>query len=111
MFFERMDRLVTIQKVVRTVNATSGEPVEVWSDTYNVWAQKRGLAGSENFKAEAEVSKANCLWYIRYIHNEPFLDGQDYRLKDEQGVVWDIIGEPREIGRREAWELACQRRA
>lgn len=106
MRFERLDRKVTLQFLTFGNDPISNEQVNTISSEIEIWAQKKALQGNEQFLAEGEKSRGMCFWYIRYY---PGIDGQKCQLKDDNNQIWDIIGEPREIGRREGWELIAQR--
>ena len=110
MFFEGLDRKITLQRMAQVTNAITGDVSLEVVEEVQVWAEFKALHGSERFEAEAERARANASFIIRWIEN---LDSQVWRVKDWNGKIWNIKGEPREGGRRDGrrkmLDLLCER--
>lgn len=106
MRFEKLDRRVTLEQPVYSVDADSGQKIESSFNSFSVWAQIDELRGKENFEAHREIGEGAAVCVIRYRED---ID-HDWRVTDERGRKWNIKGVPREIGRREALELALELR-
>lgn len=95
----KLERRVTIQRFTETRDEMN-EPVKVWADVATVWAQARPNRGSERFTAAQLAGSAVMSFHIRYRAD---LTAQDRLVYD--GVVYEIVAPPRELGRRVVTEI------
>lgn len=102
-----MDRLVTLQKYGTTLHADTNEPIPGVLEEHKVWAEFYVLRGVEEHEGYRRVNTnaARCL--IRYRAD---VNAEDWKVKDENARIWDIIAVPREIGRRAGLELTLERK-
>lgn len=110
MNFGKLDRRITLRKLVNTVHATSGESVREVEREIKVWAQYRGARNnreSEQFEAGREISKGLAQFLIRYRDG---IDGSLWEIEDWLGRIWDFMGEPEIVGRREALSITAELR-
>ena len=97
-----MDREITIEAVTETRTAT-GAVSKSWATFATVWAERRDVRASEQFKANREMAERATVWRIRYL---PGLT-EKHRIND--GVqIWDIDAIA-EIGRRDGLEILAMR--
>ncbi|RZJ19120.1 MAG: head-tail adaptor protein [Brevundimonas sp.] len=95
----KLERRVTIQRFTETRDEMN-EPVKVWADVATVWAQARPNRGNERFAAAQVAGAAVMSFHIRYRAD---LTVQDRLVYD--GVVYEIVAPPRELGRRVVTEI------
>ena len=81
----RLDRKVTIEKVVRVRDAY-GQVVESWGVFKDVWASVTWQKAGEKLEQGRETATTKAIFYIRYM------DGitSDMRLSF-QSKKWDIL--------------------
>lgn len=110
MFFEGLDRKITLQQMGQVTDSTTGDVTYSVLNEYVVWAEFRALHGSERYEGLTERAKANASFLIRYRDD---VTSQGWRIKDWADRIWDIVGEPREggrkDGRRKMIDLLCER--
>lgn len=104
MNFGKMDRRVTIEKSTVTRNSKN-EAVHSWSTLVQVWAMKIEQSAKESWKSGTEQTQRKIIFIIRWRSDV----SANNRVVFE-GDVYDIIQEPREIGRKKGLELECVRR-
>lgn len=95
----RLDRYVTLQARTVTRNA-EGEDVATYATLANVWAEKFDLRGREYFAAQQSRAEVTTRWRIRYRDDLRAVDRLVY-----DGVAYDVVAPPAEIGRRLGLEL------
>ena len=96
----KLDRRLTIQRLSENQRDQFNKPVQVWIDLCTVWAQQRPNRGSERF-ADGQVSgTAVMTFHIRYLADISMRDRLIY-----EGVSYEIVAPPREIGRRVVTEI------
>lgn len=83
------------------VNALN-EPIKDWIETGEFWAQQRPQRGSERFAAAQIAGTAVVTFHTRYL---PWLTTK-HRVEVE-GVSYELIAPPRELGRRVGSEIDC----
>lgn len=102
----KLDRRLTIRRLVETGRDAMNAPVVEWSDVATVWAQQRLNRGSERFAAEQVSGTAVMTFHIRYRADLTITDRLVY-----EGREYEIIAPPREIGRRVVSEIDAVARA
>lgn len=101
-----LDRRVRLEEKVTTQDATYGNPVVTWALVASVWAEMREVlpSRSEAVKHNLESARNQVRVRIRYRA------GVDSAMRIVwDGVVFNIVGGPAELGRREYLELVCER--
>lgn len=86
-----------------TPNKYNETPSE-WEVLETVWAEKKDVRGKEFVAAGAEAALHETVFKIRYSNTITAADRVKY-----DGVVFEIISPPVELGNREATELYCKR--
>lgn len=103
----QLDRRITLRQRV-TTRGSLGEEVEgTPTDLATVWARWRPLKGTERFTAQQLVDTAAGEFDIRYRSDITIEDVHEVLF---DGDVYDVMGVPEEIGRREGWRLQVSRR-
>ena len=90
---------VTIQNSV-TVKTPSGQPTREWHDGKTVWAEVKGISGSELVASGAEKAKATVRVWLRYRLNVltgPF-----------RGQVLEVYGPPIPDAKSTRLEILCK---
>lgn len=95
-----MDRQITIEKRTTTQSA-SGAETESWTTHATVWASKQDDQGDERTSDGVTSSITTTTWGIRWRSG---LNSKDYRIK-YNGLVYDITGQPVEVGRKEGLKI------
>lgn len=98
----KLDRRITIRRSQKTETNALNEPIMTWSDVVTVWAQQRPERGSERFAAAQVNGTAVITFHIRYRADVTIQDRIVY-----DGVEYEIVAPPREIGRRVVTEIDC----
>jgi SPP1 family predicted phage head-tail adaptor len=106
MLFERLSRQITLQKMGIVTNPLSGDTHKAVLESHVVWAEYKALHGSERYEGMMERSRGNISFIIRFM---PSIRASEWRVLDDVGRIWEIVGEPREIGRRAGLDLLCER--
>jgi SPP1 family predicted phage head-tail adaptor len=108
-----LDRHIVLEKKT-TVQDEFGQPVETWTTTKTLWANRRDLAGLERFRANQEMAERTSVFTFRWFAG---LNAGDWRIKqgktttsagDVVDLIWDIKGlaEPKNT-RRQYWEVTA----
>ena len=96
----RLDSLITIQSKT-TVQDAAGQEIETWAEFATVWANRKGVKGSERFVARQELAARAATYRIRWI------SGVDEQMRVVDGSTYEIKGISGD--RRKGWlELACE---
>ncbi len=103
MHFERLTRRVRLQRLTESLDAVSHEAKQTVAESIDVWAELKALTGSEQFRAGREVAEGAAVFYMRYRSD---IRPKSWQILDRTDTrVWDIVGQPREIGTREGIEV------
>ena len=97
-----MDHPITIQKRVTTTDA-AGERVVTWQTFIDCYASKRDAGGRDFFAAHRENAEMTSVFKIRWMTGVT----HDMRILDRDGVVYEIVGKPKELGRRRGLEIVA----
>jgi SPP1 family predicted phage head-tail adaptor len=110
MFFEGLDRKITLQRVTQVTDSVTGDVTYTIAEEIPIWAEFRALHGSERYEGLTERAKANASFIIRYRTD---VTSQGWQIKDWLNRTWNIVGEPREAtrksGRRAVLDILCER--
>lgn len=102
-----LDRRVDLLRAT-VAEDDQGDEVTTWSPIATVWAAKADLSDRERILAAQVATSVTTRFRLRWSSLWSGLDTQD-RLRCE-GRLYDIVGAPKEIGRREGLEItACAR--
>lgn len=101
----RLDRQIFLQRMTRNRSAVSQEEVEAVAETVKVWAGVRMVSSDELRVVTGEVMVGVAEFTIRYFKR---FDGRTWRIKTEDGKIWDAVDLPREIGRREGMVIRAR---
>lgn len=96
----KLDRRLTIRRLIETGRDAMNAPVRDWADVVTVWAQQRPQRGSERFAAAQLSGTAVMTFHIRYRDDVTVKDRLVY-----EGREYEIVAPPREIGRRVVTEI------
>ena len=102
----KLDRWLTIRRLMETGRNAYNEPIIEWADIATVSAQQRPDRGSERFAAAQVAGTSVMTFHIRYRYDVTVQDRLVY-----EGREYEIIAPPREIGRRVVTELDAIARA
>jgi len=98
----RLDRRLTLQQPVRTVDETGDSQVS-WSDVATVWAMVEESGGRELWRAQQVMPEVSARILIRHRDDVQ----ADWRAV-EDGRVWSILA-VRRLGRKQLLELLVRR--
>jgi head-tail adaptor len=98
-----MDRRVIIENYITSNDF--GTVTKTYATWNTVWAAKMHKSITENEEANKETAMTTVEYFIRYLSGVQ----KDFRLVDEYGNYYDIIG-VEEIGRRRYTRLTCKMR-
>lgn len=98
----KYDRRVTLLTVSRTPDAT-GQGVETFTEGATLWCQRLDVLGSERLQAAQVDGGVSAKFTLRWRSGIT----PDMRLRCE-GVDYEIVGPPIEIGRREQLQLLAR---
>lgn len=101
-----LDRRVTLMTVTRSQDPNTGEEVETFVAGQTVWGQKLDVTGKEFFSAGQINAEVNTKFIIRYRTGVT----PDMKLRCE-GVDYDIMHPPIELGRRQWLQILAKKRA
>lgn len=100
----QLDSRATFQTLTTTLDGF-GQPTNVWTDTFTVWANVSDIRGSELIKSMALASEATTRITIRYR-----ADITAAMRVIVRNVIFNIKSPPIDSsGRRAVLELLCQR--
>ena len=96
----KLDRRLTIRRFTEIGRTPLNEPIRGWVDVVTVWAQQRPQRGSERFAAAQINGTAVLTFHIRHRGDVTVQDRLVY-----EGLEYEIVAPPREIGRRVVLEI------
>lgn len=104
-----LDRRIRLERATVT---TSGRGTEqkAWSQLATVWAQQVPQRPIEAWKAGGTAAELETVWRTHWSAQVADLSARD-RLRypaTDDGTVYEIIGTPTEIGRREGLEIVTR---
>lgn len=100
-----LDRRITFRRAKVTGKDARNNPILEWSDLATVWAKKSDVRDGERFLAAQAGSSIVARFQVRW---SPVLAGLTDRDRIVYGsTVYDIVGKPKEIGRREGLEVSA----
>jgi SPP1 family predicted phage head-tail adaptor len=102
----KLDRRITLEHVTRAPDAFSTAGAETWVEIGKVWASKKEMSNGEKWRAAAAESEATHLFTVRYSSTTAAMTAADRIICD--GKIFNLIGNPREIGRREWFEITAK---
>jgi SPP1 family predicted phage head-tail adaptor len=100
-----LDRRITILRASVTGTDDAGHPVRTWTPLATVWAEKRDVSDGERWRAQEVAAHVTTRFRIRWGLG---VTTQDRVLHD--GREYEIVGPPKEIGRREGQEITAAAR-
>lgn len=95
----KLDRRIRIQSVHESRDAY-GETLLTFGDWLTVSASYRALRVTEKFMSQHLQGEIEAIFTIRYMPGV----SEKWRIEYE-GVTYEIVGPPKEIGRHEGLEL------
>lgn len=98
---------ITLQRLSSSRHATSKEEIQAVAEEIAVWADFRASSAKEVLAAGREVSYRGGAYIIRWRSD---VTGLDWQIKDASNRIWDIVGEPKELGWREGLEIPVELR-
>lgn len=94
-----LDRIITIQTPTKTTDSED-TPIVTWDNFATVHAKVTPAASMERYRGQQNVLTDDRVAKIYY------LDGVTSEMQFiYNGLAYEIIADPRELGRREAMEL------
>lgn len=93
-----LNKKITIQKLMGTIQNENGFEEEQWSDFITLWASKNNLFGREFWSAKAVQEEKTVEFRIRYGKWINMIDTKNYRIRhgkktvDNLGADGEIIG-------------------
>lgn len=104
MNFEALKERVTLIQYSEGRHTQSGEPILTVLKEVKAFAQFKAANSSEVFQSDRSVSFALGSFFLRWRTD---IDGH-WKIRDRRGRLWQIIGEPKEIGFKDGIEVAVQ---
>lgn len=98
-----LDERLTLQ--ARTETTVRGETSVSYADVGPVWAHVEEEAGREQVRAGRIDATRSATVLVRYADGRAA--GADARFVRADGRALDVVGPPREVGRREGLEFLC----
>ena len=95
----KLTKTITLQRLTQSRHTISGESQETVVENIKVFAEWLPERGNESFLNGRDISHGRGQFKIRFRDS---IDSLTWQIKDWQNRIWDIIGEPIELGRREA---------
>lgn len=92
----RLDRRIELQSATIANDSEYNEQTKTWATYATVWAQKDFHRSEEGEEASREYAEFGLYFTIRYRDDV----SPEHRIVYESGN-YEIIGRPREIGRRQ----------
>jgi SPP1 family predicted phage head-tail adaptor len=96
----QMDRRVTLRRLARGVQRPAGDYPETYVEYATVWARKIEVSGREFFQAQTKDAETTVRFEVRWRDDVESTD----RVTCE-GLDYQLIAPPSEIGRREGLTL------
>jgi SPP1 family predicted phage head-tail adaptor len=100
-----LDRRVTLLTVSTAQDPNTGEEVETFTAGATVWGQKLDVTGRERFGASQVNAEVDTKFMLRYRTGIT----PEMKLRCD-GVDYDIVVPPIEIGRREWMQILARKR-
>lgn len=105
MIIGRLNHQITLQKMKTQRDPSSNEPVQIVASESKVWANFQGLRATDDAVASLDIQKGYGVFRIRYFED---IWANTWRIKDWKNRLWDIRGEPVEVGVREGLDLFAE---
>lgn len=102
----KLDHRITLERVTRTPDAFSTAGAETWAPIATVWAKAEQISDGEKWRAAAIEVDATHRFLIRYSRTAETLTAADRILFN--GKIHNLVGKPKEIGRREWLEITAK---
>lgn len=101
----QLDKCITLQRLKIERDVTSNEARVEVAEEFEAWASMRIVSSDETKGISGETLIGLAEFIFRY--REDF-DSRTWRIKTEDGKLWDAIDLPREIGRREGLRVIAR---
>lgn len=98
---------VTIQNSV-TVKTPSGQPTREWHDGKTVWAEVKGISGSELVASGAEKAEATVRVWLRYRRDISAASRLNVLTGPFRGQVLEVYGPPIPDAKSTRLEILCK---
>lgn len=98
-----MDRLIQLQHATVTNDPQSNEPISTFSTYATVWAKMEFLRSTEGEASAREYADYGLFFTIRHRTD---VDPEDRLVFESEN--YQIIGRPREIGRRQGLKIQAR---
>ena len=101
----KLDRLILIQQATKTPDS-SGQPIVTWTTYKSCYAKKEDvdLKEDEKFESGTQLIASDFTWWtMRFDENV----NAEMRIV-YGGLNYDLVGQPREIGRRQFMKVRTQ---
>ncbi len=98
-----LDRLITLQHSTATNDPESNEPISTFATYATVWTKMEFLRSTEGAAAAREYAEYGLFFTIRWR--------SDILAEDRivfEGDNYEIIGRPRELGRRQGLKIQAR---
>lgn len=98
-----LDRLIALQHGTATNDPQSNEPIKTYSTYATVWAKMEFLRSTEGEAASREYADYGLFFTVRHRTD---IDAEDRIIFESEN--YEIIGKPREIGRRQGLKIQAR---
>lgn len=98
-----MDRLIQLQHGTATSDPQSNEPIRTFATYATIWAKMEFLRSTEGEAAAREYADYGLFFTVRFRSD---IDAEDRIVFESEN--YQIIGRPREIGRRQGLKIQAR---
>lgn len=97
-----LNKQVTLKGYTESTNAF-GEVLKTWSTLATVWASVQQISATKKFEANHDRAATTVIVKIRYRS-----DVTAFQRIEIDGQAYEILGRPKELGRREGLEFLAE---
>jgi len=98
-----LDRLIQLQHGTATADPESNEPIKSWTTYATVWAQMEFHSAIEAEAAAREYAEYGLFFTIRWRSD---VEPEDRLVFESEN--YEILGRPRELGRRHGLKIQAR---
>ena len=100
-----LNRTLVFKQKVKVKNTTTNEDIITYEPTFSCKGMLNFGAGKNVFDLAQEFSSSGAEFVVRYC---PVVEIRQDMIIECEGVTYDIIAPPSEIGLRQFWKIACK---
>ena len=100
-----LNRTLVFKQKVKAKNTTTNEDIVTYEPTFSCKGMLVFGADKNVFDLAQEFSSSGAEFVIRYC---PVVEVRQDMIVECEGVTYDIVAPPSEIGLRQFWKIACK---